>query len=84
MNEIFEDDYIDFTAKGPKQKSAYNLGIIIKDYLKGNPDGLEVKKIVLEELGIPLKSLAYADWLIKHKLKMLKPTRKHVCFINLK
>ena len=58
------------------------LGELVKAETRCNPDGCEVELSTLSEIGLDLNSQLYADWLTEYGLRMCRPTRKAVCFVE--
>jgi len=63
-------------------KAADALGREVAAEVATNKDGCDVAIADLEAIGLGLKTLAYADWLTKHGLRMLPPSNGLVCFVK--
>ena len=62
-----------------KQKE---LAAVVQLELSRNEDGCEVKLSDLDDLGMPLKSIVFADWLTLFGFRMCKPNGGYVCLFN--
>lgn len=65
-----------------REPSPEMLGEAVAKEVARNPDGCEVPRAMLAELGIPLNSEAYVEWVNRWKLRQCRPGRLYVCFVR--